>query len=503
MRFDGQYRLAALILALLLGAGISISEATEIVTAGGTSKLSSFQHHEITYVSLSEIAEVLGGRLDWELMGHKISYVGDACRFDFVLGSPFFKVNDKVYNQTFPAQLRDGQLFVPAQTFIPFLNGVQRQTIMYDKMLDVLRIDSEYFNVLDLAVNGKANGLLIEVLLTGALGYDVFLTEGNWLNISITDARINTSQILARKDRRYMYKLTAHQSAGNGQISMRLRKNVGTWQHKLVYDPPRIQISIADADFNLNPEDTAPKIVGPDDKIDVIVIDPGHGGSDYGAIGQGGTREKDVVLAISRELAKLMRTDKQFRIVTTRDRDTYISLEKRAEIANNAGADLFISIHANASPKKRVSGWNVFFLAPAKNDSARAVAQFENSFFLREEGTSEETDDDANTADDLELDPILTILNDMIMTEFQEESHDFAMMVAKELNRKLKIPARGVDQAGFFVLNQVFTPSVLIETGFISNKNEEKLLKSDSFQKQVAESLYKAIKRFKEKYENN
>lgn len=498
-----QHYLTALVLAMLLAFCTFAAKSTELMRAGGTSELSSFQHHEITYISLSEIAEVLGGKLDWELVGHKISYICNGNRFDFVLESPYFKVNDKIYNQTFPSRLRNGQLFVPAQTFIPFLDGVHSRTITYDKLRDVLRIDSEYFNVLDLAVESKANGLLIEVLLTGALSYDIFLTEGNWLNISITDARINTSQILARKDRRYMYKLTAHQSTGNGQISMRLRRNVGSWQHKLVYDPPRIQIIIADTDFDLDPEDTSPKIVGPDNKIDVIVIDPGHGGSDYGAIGKGGTREKDVVLAISRELSKLMRKDKQFRVISTRDRDKYVSLEKRAEIANNAGADLFISIHANASRKKSVRGWNVFFLAPAKNDSARAVAQFENSVFLREGGTSDGDNEDSNSADDLEEDPILTILNDMIMTEFQEESYDFAMMVGKEFNRSLKIPARGVDQAGFFVLNKVFTPSVLIESGFISNKDEEKILGSSEYQEQVAKSLYKAIKRFKDKYESN
>lgn len=87
------------------------------------------------------------------------------------------------------------------------------------------------------------------------------------------------------------------------------------------------------------------------------------------------------------------------------------------------------------------------------------------------------------------------------MTEFQVESHDFAMMVERELRRRLKNPSRGVDQAGFFVLNKVFTPSVLIEAAFISNKTEEKLLRDSNFHKDVAEGIYQAIKRFKAKYE--
>ncbi|MCH7947512.1 MAG: N-acetylmuramoyl-L-alanine amidase, partial [candidate division Zixibacteria bacterium] len=119
---------------------------------------------------------------------------------------------------------------------------------------------------------------------------------------------------------------------------------------------------------------------------------PGHGGQDYGAIGKKGTREKDICLAIDKELAKIIRKDKQFKVVMTRDRDKTITLQERARIANESAADLFISIHANASLKDHVRGWNVFFLAPAKNDSARAVAQFENSVFLREHASINEPD---------------------------------------------------------------------------------------------------------------
>ena len=216
--------------------------------------------------------------------------------------------------------------------------------------------------------------------------------------------------------------------------------------------------------------------------------------------GPKGTREKDIALNIAKELAKLIRKDKQFKVVMTRDRDETVTLQERADIANKAKGDLFISIHANSSLKKHVRGWNVFFLAQAKNDSARAVAQFENSAFFKDQLGSDPDRNKKNgrTYDD----PILNILNEMIMTEFQTESHDFAMMVDREFRRNIKIPARGVDQAGFYVLNMVFAPSVLVESGFISNKSEEKLLKKKDYQKKVAKSVYNAIKRFKAKYES-
>jgi len=490
------------ILICAVAARAAAADSVEVAFAGGKQNIAAYRQERVTFISFSELADLLGGTLDWETVGHEIRYTDGANRFDFVLHSPFFKLNEHIYNMTFPADLRNGQLFVPAETFVGFLNGVLPQSITFNTDLSLLRIDSEYFNVTDLSVSGKANGLLIEIMLTGAMPYDVFLTEGNWVNVSITGGRINQSQILSRKDSRYMYKVSTHQAAGSGQVSLHLKGKVENFHHKMAYNPPRIQISIADASFSLDSSETTP-VVGPDDKIDVIVIDPGHGGSDYGAIGRGGTREKDVVLEIARDLAKLIRKDKQFRVVMTRDGDKTVTLDQRADKANKEGADLFISIHANASVKQRARGWNVFFLAPAKNDSARAVAQFENSFFLKEQSALDlHRGDTASDMEEQGLDnPILSILNEMIMTEFQSESYDFAMMLAREFRSSLKVPSRGVDQAGFFVLNKVYTPSVLIETGFISNKSEEKTLKSGRYQKQVAKAIYEAIKKFKAKFE--
>lgn len=487
--------LLVLLMVVALTTPASGSDKIKVSIAGGYNEVGAFWDGSVYFVSLSELAEIIGGRVSWEVVGHKVLYKDTDYRFDFLLDSPFFVLNDTTFNMTYAAVLRDGQLFVPVVTLLPFLDRVTPQKLTWSRDERTIRVDSEYFNVNDLTVQRKANGLLIELYLSTALNYEVFVTEGNWVNISIRDARINRSRILSRKDPSLMYSLKVHQVENNtGQVSIRLKKKPEKWYHKIVHDPTRIQISITDTDFELDTSPTPP--IGPDDKIDVVVVDAGHGGDDYGAIGADGTREKDVVLDIAKKLAALIRKDKKFKVIMTRDRNETVSLEKRAEIANNAGADLFISIHANASPKKRVRGWNVFFLAPALNDSARSVQQLENSYFLRE---SRETSGPSDDQDD----PILSILNEMIMTEFQAESNDFALMVDREFRKRLKTPPRGVDQAGFFVLNKVFTPSVLIETAFISNKSEESLLKSKDYQEDVAKGLYEAIKRFKGKYEND
>jgi len=485
-------------MATLLASGAEGTVRVHI--AGSYEEIDSFSEGRMEYVSLSQLVEIMGGSLDWEIIGHQVKYEEQSYRFSFLINSPFFKLNDSVFNMTFPASFVKGQLYVPAETFLPFLDRVDDRRISWAGQEHTIRIDSEYFNVTDISFSAKANGLLIEIYLTTALAYDVLISEGNWINVSIRDAHVNRSRILSRKDSHYMYRLQAHQVGNTGQVSVRLKRNVDNWHHKLVQDPPRIQISVADVDFQIDTARTDP-LISVDNKIDVVVIDAGHGGRDYGAIGSRKTREKEVALSIAKELAKLIRKDKQFKVVLTRDRDKMVSLQQRADIANEAGADLFISIHANASPKRHVRGWNVYFLAPARNDSARAVEQLENSFFLREHSLIESDENGDDTA--TEYDPVVSILNEMIMTEFQVESHDFAMMVDREFRRRLKTPARGVDQAGFYVLNKVFTPSVLIEAAFISNKTEEKLLKDKKYQKAVANGIYSAIKRFKAKYESN
>ncbi len=490
-----------LIIAFILSVLPSFSSASDVklLISGAEEKVEAFKKNDIHYVSFSEIVELVGGTLDWKILGHTIEFVEDTNHFSFVIGSPYIERNDSLFNMTYPALYKKGKLFVPTETFIRYWDEVILQKVIWDSESKTIRINSEYFNVTDISCSKKANGLLIEVFLTSALAYDVFVTEGNWINISIRDGIMNRSQIQSRMNSRLMYKLKTHQQNTTGQVSIRLKRKVDKWHHKFQSNPPRIQISISDTDFEMDPIDTHPTI-GPDTKIDVIVIDAGHGGRDYGAIGQKNLREKDVSLGIAKELAKMIRKDKQFKVIMTRDRDKTMTLEERAKIANESSCDLFISIHANASPKKHVRGWNVFFLAQARNDSARSVAQFENSVFLRDQAP-ESTIDEAPMVD--YNDPILGIINEMIMTEFQMESHDFAIMVDREFRKQLKIPSRGVDQAGFFVLNKVYAPSVLLEVGFITNKQEEKLLKTKKYQKSVAKAVYNSIKRFKSKYESN
>ncbi len=471
-----------------------ILEASELSVqiSGGTEKIEYFTEQNIVYFSMSQLVSLTGEKLSWEDAGLSILYESSGNKVHFLLGSPYVKINDSINNITYPAVLKEGELYLPAVTFIPFLDRLKSEQISWDAGARTIRINSEGFTINDIIFSQKANGLLIEIYIAQPTKYEIFTSEGNWLNITIPDGTINRQQILSRRSSEYLIDINTHQFDNSAQLSLQLRPKIGKFSDRLQSNPDRIQIALLDTLATVETK-SGPDNVGPDKLIDRIIIDAGHGGNDYGAIGFKSTREKDIVLDIAKRLAKLIRKEKIFEAILTRDKDEAVTLQHRAKIANEAKGDIFISIHANASPKRSARGFQVFFLAPAKNDSARAAAQLENAPFLAE--TSPLT---AHENNDLGM-----IISDMIQTEFQSESADLAAIVDRECRRTLtETSARGLDQAGFFVLNGVYMPSVLVETAFITNREDEGLLNEKSYRQKVAGAIYEALKRFKAKYEN-
>tara|TARA_B100001123_G_scaffold437864_1_gene571454 strand:- start:328 stop:1524 length:1197 start_codon:yes stop_codon:yes gene_type:complete len=228
--------------------------------------------------------------------------------------------------------------------------------------------------------------------------------------------------------------------------------------------------------------------------LDTVIIDPGHGGKDPGAMGRGGTREKDVVLRVGRRLKTLLESKLKVKAVLTRDDDTFITLGNRARIARQNSGKIFVSLHCNASKKRKSRGVEVYFLSEAKTEEAAEVAKRENAVIRFEENG--ETAGASNPVEDIQL--------GLLSTQWLKESQDIAAGIRKEITQTLThMEDRGVRQANFYVMRGTMgdMPSVLIEMGFISNPTEEKLLKSRAFQKNMAESIYRGIRQYKKSYE--
>jgi N-acetylmuramoyl-L-alanine amidase len=225
-------------------------------------------------------------------------------------------------------------------------------------------------------------------------------------------------------------------------------------------------------------------------KVRTIAIDAGHGGHDPGAIGKNGLKEKQVTLDIARRVADLVRERLGVKVIMTRDADVFIPLDERPAVAKTKGADLFVSIHVNATRKRKTRGIETYIQSLRASDrNAMATAALENA-------TSEKTLS--------QLDSELTrILKDLHSDVKQEESLQLAHAVQASLVSSIRpvqghVVNLGVKRAFFYVLVNTNMPSILAEVGFISNPEEEKLLKSESYRQKIAEALYEGVKKFVE-----
>jgi len=218
----------------------------------------------------------------------------------------------------------------------------------------------------------------------------------------------------------------------------------------------------------------------------VIVIDAGHGGKDTGAIGPNGTYEKDVVLAIARKLERLIREESDMRPVMVRKGDRFVDLRERAEFARKAKADLFISLHADAYVSNDVKGSSVFTLSDhgASSEAARWLADRENAALVggvRLKGKNK---------------LLASVLLDLSQTATLEASNRAAAKVLGALKKDFRLHHRDVQKAGFAVLKSPDVPSMLIETAFISNPDEERNLRDPKHQDQVARAIFDGIRRY-------
>jgi len=219
-----------------------------------------------------------------------------------------------------------------------------------------------------------------------------------------------------------------------------------------------------------------------------IIIDPGHGGKDPGATGYSGTREKDVVLDIARRL----RDDLQrngFKVQMTRSSDNFISLEKRTEIASRSGADLFISIHANASASRNARGIEIYTLRhlsyQEKNEPQR-----QRNYWLMYDTLNMDKNDAA----------VKGIVEDMMFTHKVPEAVALADYIRHDLSAATSTEDRGMKKAGFFVLRNTLIPAILIETGFLTNPQEERLLQSSAYRQKIADGVAESILRYSRRY---
>lgn len=231
-------------------------------------------------------------------------------------------------------------------------------------------------------------------------------------------------------------------------------------------------------------------------KLKTVVIDAGHGGKDPGACGKK-IQEKKVALAVALKLGKyITKTFPDINVIYTRKTDIFVPLHKRAEIANSNNADLFISIHVNANKSSYVTGTSTYVMGIHKTDENLDLAKRENSVILYEDDyTTKYEGYDPNS-------PESFIIFSLVVNTYQSQSLALASKIQEQFRERARRKDRGVKQAGLVVLWNTTMPSVLVETGFITNSIEEKYLSSNYGQDIIASAIFRAFRDYKEMVEN-
>ena len=275
-------------------------------------------------------------------------------------------------------------------------------------------------------------------------------------------------------------------SGADGVLRVVYEGTAGTIRAITLADPPRIVLDIArpvDPGQRESREQLAP--------LKTIVLDAGHGGHDSGATGPTGLMEKDLVLDVTRRVAKLVEARLGLKVLLTRDSDNFVTLRDRTSFANRQHADLFVSIHANAHREAAADGVETYFLSSEATDStARQVAALENGVVQLEQSTGR--------ASGLgQVDIVKAILWDLAQSEFQVESSRLAEVVHDSMTQSLRISNRGVKQAGFYVLGGAAMPAILLEIGFVTNPREERKLKDTKYRDEIARAVFAGLAEYK------
>jgi N-acetylmuramoyl-L-alanine amidase len=275
-------------------------------------------------------------------------------------------------------------------------------------------------------------------------------------------------------------------SEGDAVLRIALDSAAGEVKTTALRDPFRIVLDV------YRPREVSrARAPGGLEPLRLIVLDAGHGGHDPGARGPAGVSEKDVVLDVTKRVARLVEEDLGVKVALTRSTDVFVPLRDRASFANKQRADLFVSIHANAHPRAVSEGVETYFLSSEASDSdARQVAAIENGVVRLESPASRAKGD-----------LLKSILFDLAQSEFQQESSFMAETVQDSMTRSLRLVNRGVKQAGFYVLGGATMPAILIEIGFLTNPKEERKLASPEHREALARAIHAGLAEYKRRHD--
>jgi N-acetylmuramoyl-L-alanine amidase len=469
-------------------AGLLFAQTPEPATLKspqGEASISTLALNSQLYVAADDFVKALGGTIEPDGAGFKVTLLGKLGAF--APDNQYGVVRDELIPMPALPTVIEGRAFVPWQFFRGFLASAGE---------------------LDLQWNPQQRLFTVAPRVRQSLTAGMSVIDLDDITKVVIQLSGKTEFSIVRRQQSYVVKFGnpigapfAEQSYQNPHLA------------KVMFRPNEVELQLTGADvqgsayrlddpfrvvldLRKGPAAATPGAAGainlPQQRVPgirTIVIDPGHGGSDTGAIGPGGLEEKTITLALAKKLSASLSKQLKVRVVLTRDTDELIPLTQRTAIANQFQADLFLSIHLNSSLRKGAQGTESYFLSlDASDELSKQVAERENDV--------EEAPASPALEGDLKL-----ILWDLAQQEYLKESSELAETVQDELSKATNTENRGVKQAPFRVLIGATMPASLVEVGFISNPDEEAKLKSEEHQDKLVAAIVNAVGRFKTQYE--
>ena len=442
-----------------------------------------------TFISIIDISKILAKRDPYINSERKkmVLYIGDN-RIKVSSGSSYILVDEKVYQMPIYPIWQDNDIFIPAEYFFDILKRTTLPGISYDSSLMVLNLDILEFSITGVNITQKANGTILrintkKIFPEGSISS--FFHENGWFYITIADALVDTTEIRRSDTRGVIQRVAADQLGKTAQLAFQIRSKVES--HELYQSRDQNEIVVS---LRTPMDNSVSRINKVKDrwKLDTIVLDAGHGGKDPGTLGRRGTKEKDIALDITKRVGLLLEKNTKLKVIYTRREDVFIPIWERTKIANEANGKMFLSIHLNGNPNKTAYGFETYLLRPGKTEDAIEVAHRENEVIKLEDRSE-------NKYRDLSGENL--IIATMAQSVYMKESEELAAMIQEEMSKKVKSKNRGVKQAGFHVLIDASMPNVLIEAGFLTNANEERNLRKSNYRQIIANSIYRAIVKFR------
>ncbi len=493
------------LLLILLGMTVSYvnGEDIRVVYTDGREqeKIPVWEVEEALYLSVNDVGRVFRATKQWNSETRKMVVRSGDSRATLTLESRVVLAGDEAYQLPHPVRMRSGVLQVPLELATGVLPRAFGQSADWNPSTGTLRVGDVGANIAPLRFKRLPRGVRTVLTLSEPLEYAMDPETVRGFRMFLPGAKADPGR-LSQTLRRGIIRRVSATSRGDG-MEILFVPDRSDLQARVITlkDPDRIVVDITvPGDLDVPSPPLKPRwalspgeVLGRDRegwKLELVVIDPGHGGIDCGARGSSGLEEKEVVLDVAHCLADMLEDRGGVEVVLTRERDEFIPLRQRTEMANALDADLFISIHCNASREPGASGFEVYFQSLEMGEEEEAVAEFENAVLALEGET--------HGADEGDL-PF--ILWDLAQSAFMSESSDLADMMQASMDRRLSTRNRGVKQANFIVLRGAHMPAVLVEGAFATNESEEALLKSPHFRGLLVEGLYDGVMEFRARYE--